>query len=263
MEVVKMNVKKDKKTQFFYDGECPICSHFVCKINDSNNKIELINAREQPELVEMAKAKNLDIDEGAIVIANEQIFYGPEAMIYLAKNLNSFGVFGGVFKGLFRFNIIARSLYPTLVSLRKLLLKVKRKSLINQEPDKLSKSISVYYNSACPVCDSGIQGYRKKENAENIIWKDIHYDQSSIDNLNRELEVSLDLEFVRKRLHLVDQNGELKVGIDAFIVLWKISESGQWKARFFSFPIIHGLSSLCYNSFAWLLYRWNRLVNHW
>jgi predicted DCC family thiol-disulfide oxidoreductase YuxK len=68
---------------------------------------------------------------------------------------------------------------------------------------------------------------------------------------------------VRKRLHLVDQNGELKVGIDAFIVLWKISESGQWKARFFSFPIIHGLSSLCYNSFAWLLYRWNRLVNHW
>ena len=218
---------------------------------------------------------------------------------------------GRVFKGLFQSQMIAKLLYPGLVLMRKLLLKVNGKALINQrfnqeesnqeesnqeesnqeesnqentkqdnsnqkttqensdykEFSQTTKSINVYYNSACPVCDSGVQNFRQKLCSENIVWNDIDKDKSTIDNLNlklkTELKTELELEFVRKRLHLVDQNGELKVGIDAFIALWEVLPKGKWKACFFRFPIIHGFSKVSYNGFAWLLYRWNRLLNHW
>ena len=120
-----------------------------------------------------------------------------------------------------------------------------------------SQATTVYYNSACPICDAGVRFQKKKIDQTNTIWKDIHCDISARSDLPS------DLAFVRKRLHVVDQHGHLRIGMDAFITLWNESPREKWKARLFSHPFFYRFSVIAYNSFAWLLYRVNILLNRW
>jgi predicted DCC family thiol-disulfide oxidoreductase YuxK len=123
--------------------------------------------------------------------------------------------------------------------------------------DKKSTEIQIFYNSACPVCDAGISAQKDKMVACAIQWRDVHADAKSCD------EVSADLEFVRERLHAIDENGNVKVGIDAFELIWKHSPKEYWKARLIALPIIKPLSIFTYNIFAKFLYRWNLRKGHW
>ncbi len=90
-----------------------------------------------------------------------------------------------------------------------------------------------------------------------VSWLDIHQD------VHARGELAADVEFVRERLHVVDGEGNLHVGMNAFIALWRNSPGEQWKAILFRRPLIRPLAVLAYNGFAWMLYRWNRLLKHW
>ncbi|MDT4844670.1 hypothetical protein FQZ97_786370 [compost metagenome] len=117
--------------------------------------------------------------------------------------------------------------------------------------------IKVYYNSACPVCKAGIEGQKGKTTACQVEWADVHRDNNAVD------EIGENLEYVRERLHLVDEQGVKRMGMDAFIVLWRHSPEEHWKAWLFSLPLIHGAAQLAYKAFARLLYGWNRRKGHW
>lgn len=119
--------------------------------------------------------------------------------------------------------------------------------------------IRVYYNSACPVCRAGI-GLQQKKLARcgaAIAWKDVHTD------LDARGEIDADLESVRERLHVVDEHGQMKVGVEAFEVLWRQSPRQRWKAVLLRLPLLKALSVRSYNAFARALYRWNRKKRHW
>jgi len=119
------------------------------------------------------------------------------------------------------------------------------------------QATTVYYNSACPVCDSGVRFQKKKMDQTNTVWRDVHCDITARSDLQS------DLEFVRKRLHVVDMHGRLRIGMDAFIALWSESPGEEWKARIFSHPVFYRFSVIAYNCFSWLLYRLNILLNRW
>jgi predicted DCC family thiol-disulfide oxidoreductase YuxK len=118
----------------------------------------------------------------------------------------------------------------------------------------------VYYNSACPVCKAGINDQRRrmeKCGVSDIEWVDVH------DNPNRVAEVDKSLEHVRERLYVKGDQGEIDIGIDAFVHLWQRTPGQRWLAALFQWPIIRPLARLAYNGFAKLLYRWNRVLKHW
>lgn len=117
--------------------------------------------------------------------------------------------------------------------------------------------MKVYYNSGCPVCKAGIEGQMEKDMSCPVEWADVHS--------NNELasEVRGELEFVRERLHVVDEKAKLHVGFDAFLEIWRNSPSEHWKARVFGVPVIKHLCRIAYNLFAAALYKWNRSKNHW
>lgn len=117
--------------------------------------------------------------------------------------------------------------------------------------------MKVYYNSACPVCKAGIEGQKKKDSVCEIQWNDVHKENGLVQ------EIDTDLEFVRERLHVVDEDGQLQVGFDAFLAIWRNSPKETWKARFFELPVIKQLSRVAYNIFAAMLYAWNRALKHW
>lgn len=120
-----------------------------------------------------------------------------------------------------------------------------------------ANKVNVYYNSACPVCKAGINSQKGKSLGCEIDWNDVHRNNELVDQIDRSLPT------VRKYLHLTDQHGQLKVGMEAFLVLWKNSPREQWLYRFFSLPVVRQLSQAAYFVFANLLYGWNRLMKNW
>jgi predicted DCC family thiol-disulfide oxidoreductase YuxK len=123
-------------------------------------------------------------------------------------------------------------------------------------------AIRVYYNSACPVCNAGISHQRLSHQRRKMAgcavqWRDVHRD------LDARREIPADLEFVRERLHVIDETGRIRSGVDAFEVIWRHSPHEKWKARLIALPLLRPLATLLYNAFARALYKWNRLNKRW
>jgi len=120
-----------------------------------------------------------------------------------------------------------------------------------------SSDVSVYYNSACPVCRVGINSQKEKSTACAIEWVDVHEQQQRV------VEVDESLDYVRERLHVVDGDGHIHMGVNAFAVLWKNSPKERWKATLITLPIINTLAQWGYKVFARGLFTWNRWCKRW
>jgi predicted DCC family thiol-disulfide oxidoreductase YuxK len=116
---------------------------------------------------------------------------------------------------------------------------------------------TVYYNSACPVCDAGVCAMRDSLPAANVEWIDVHARPEVLEPLG------LRLEDVRERLHLVDPSGATRIGADALAGVLSLSPAWRWLARPLQWPGLRTLAARSYNRFARLLYRWNRARGHW
>lgn len=115
----------------------------------------------------------------------------------------------------------------------------------------------VYYNSACPVCRSGIESQQGKMSSCEIEWIDVHANPEAVK------EVGAELEQVRERLYVQDAQGRIHVGADAFSKLWRDTPQQRWIGRLLALPVIRQLTQWTYNAFARCLYRWNRKKGHW
>lgn len=89
-----------------------------------------------------------------------------------------------------------------------------------QNIDKTSHpGISVYYDGLCHLCSREIEHYKKMRGAHNIAFVDI-----TTPGFHAE-EEGLDPHKVHQSLHVKDTNGQIAVGVDAFIVIWSQLES--------------------------------------
>lgn len=120
-----------------------------------------------------------------------------------------------------------------------------------------NKPIDVYYNSACPVCRAGIASQMDKMDGCPVNWKDVHSNNAVVADIDAELE------FVRERLHVVDANGNIKIGFDAFLEIWRHSPKERWLATFLGLPVLRQICGVFYTGFAIVLYKWNKAKRHW
>lgn len=116
---------------------------------------------------------------------------------------------------------------------------------------------TVYYNSACPVCDAGIRSEREHLAACPIDWVDVHLQPGAAE------ELGAGLEDVRRRLHVVDAHGRTLVGIEAIAEMWSQAPGRRWLARVLRLPGVRSVAAFLYDAFAAALYRWNRRRGHW
>jgi predicted DCC family thiol-disulfide oxidoreductase YuxK len=121
------------------------------------------------------------------------------------------------------------------------------------EPDR----VTVYYNSACPVCDAGIRSQRGRMAGCDVQWVDVHAQNEAA------RAVGAPLEDVRKRLHVTDSQGRVLVGAEALAELWSRSPGQRWLARVVRLRGLRWLAGHAYDLFAEALYRWNRRRGHW
>lgn len=144
-----MNVQANhKEIWFIYDGECPLCKSaaLALRIKQDYGTLHLLNAREElHQLIEQVNARGLSLDEGMVIVDGESFYHGKDALIFMARYGDNKGLFNRGNKWLFRSASVAAFLYPIMRSVRNVLLKLRRVSLINNlSPEATSKSSPIF-----------------------------------------------------------------------------------------------------------------------
>ena len=110
---------------FIYDGECPFCNHFaeLLELKSKINKISILDGRKNPKIIKSLLEKGYDIDRGAILLKDDDIFHGAEAINKICNQINNpsgnlLKVLSNIFKSDKRTNL----LFPFLVRARRLAL---------------------------------------------------------------------------------------------------------------------------------------------
>ena len=115
---------------------------------------------------------------------------------------------------------------------------------------------TVYYNSACPVCDAGIRHHKACIDPSAVQWVDVHSNPEAAQALG------IPVEAVRERLHVVSNDHTL-VGAEAVAAMWHITPGRRWLANLLRWAGVRWVSGWLYNRFASVLYRWNLRKRHW
>ena len=107
---------------FIYDGECPFCNHFaeLLEIKRKLNNIKILDGRKNLTLIKSFLDKGYDLDKGAILLKDEEIFHGADAINTICKQINNPSsslllLLSKVFKSDKRTNLI----FPFLVRARR------------------------------------------------------------------------------------------------------------------------------------------------
>ena len=76
---------------FIYDGECPFCNHFaeLLEIKSKITNIKILDGRKNLTLINSLLDKGYDIDKGAILLRDQEIFHGAEAINTICEQINN------------------------------------------------------------------------------------------------------------------------------------------------------------------------------
>ena len=116
-----------------YDKECPACNNYcqMVRIRESVGELQLIDAREASPIMDEITAANLDIDEGMVLKMNDQLYYGADAIHALSMISSRSGIFNRLVYWVFKSKRVSHVLYPILKTGRLVLLKLMRRTKIN------------------------------------------------------------------------------------------------------------------------------------
>ena len=78
------------KSLFIYDGECPFCNHFaqLLELKGSLPEFEIIDGRKNLALLSQLYIQGYDLNKGAILISNENIMHGADAINWICSEIN-------------------------------------------------------------------------------------------------------------------------------------------------------------------------------
>ena len=107
---------------FIYDGECPFCNNFaeLLEIKSKINNIKIIDGRKNLNIIKSLLEKGYDLDKGAILLKDDDIFHGANAINTICKEIknptsNLLKILSSVFKS----NKRTKFFFPLLLRARR------------------------------------------------------------------------------------------------------------------------------------------------
>ena len=107
---------------FIYDGECPFCNHFaeLIEVKSKINNIKILDGRKNLSIIRSLLEKGYDLDKGAILLKDDDIFHGANAINVICKEVNNpssnlLKILSSVFKS----NKRTKLLFPFLLRARR------------------------------------------------------------------------------------------------------------------------------------------------
>lgn len=123
------------------------------------------------------------------------------------------------------------------------------------ESDDTPHRLTTLYNGSCPVCSFEIGQYRRYCETLDapLTWADISREDDWL------LRLGLSREEAKRRLHVVDADGRLHVGLDAFIALWQRMPRYRFLARIAGARPVRPVAAWIYDRIlAPALFAWNK-----
>ena len=103
----------------------------MVRIREAAGDLELFDARDGGPIIDDLTARGLDIDEGMVLIAGDELYYGSDAIHALSLLSSRSGIFNRLNYRIFRSKRLSGILYPVLRSGRNLLLRLLGRTRIN------------------------------------------------------------------------------------------------------------------------------------
>ena len=119
-----------EKILFIYDGECPFCNHFaqLLELKSSLTKLEILDGRKNLALLSQLYNQGYDLNKGAILINNENIMHGADAINWICSEIKEpSDSLLEVLRIIFKSNKRTHILFPFLLWGRRLSLTLKGK----------------------------------------------------------------------------------------------------------------------------------------
>lgn len=127
--------------------------------------------------------------------------------------------------------------------------------------EEAAPALTTYYNGACPVCRTEIEHYKRIENRMGTRGGDgaplgwVNLDE----NPEALAAEGLTPDDVLRRMYVRTADGELKVGVDAFIEIWDRIPGYRWLSRLTRLPGLYHAADRVYDQvLAAGIYRWNK-----
>ena len=111
----------------------------------------------------------------------------------------------------------------------------------------------IFYDGKCGLCSREINYYKKIAQSDKFRWLDIATDPTPLKPLKISQADGL------RRLHGLDSEGHLHVGVDAFLLIWRELPYWCFLSMIVRLPGIRHFAQLVYNRFA--DYRFSRLAH--
>lgn len=108
----------------------------------------------------------------------------------------------------------------------------------------------ILYNGACPICRHEIDHYRRLDQREDqaLAFADISESSPTLDQLG------LAQDAAKRRLHVLNADGELLVGIPAFAAIWDRLPRYRWLSTIVRLPVLRNVLPWIYELIAFGLY---------
>lgn len=104
--------------------------------------------------------------------------------------------------------------------------------------------ITVFYDGKCGLCAKEINHYREIAPKGLFEWHDVTESLGMLEPLGISLPTAL------KRLHAMDDKGNLHIGVNAFILIWKAIPTWKLLGHLLALPGIKHLAEMAYSGFA-------------
>jgi len=107
-----------------YDGGCPFCRHFAQRSELMGGLPDLVirDGRSDHELRAMLRSKGFNLSNGAVLMDEDQIWHGSEAISMLCRRLSPSDPLLQLLNGLFKDSGRANLFYPGLLMARQIAL---------------------------------------------------------------------------------------------------------------------------------------------
>lgn len=102
----------------------------------------------------------------------------------------------------------------------------------------------VFYDGGCSLCRKEISHYRRLDRSGRIQWVDIIQSGDELEKHNIKFDKAM------QELHAIDINGNVQIGVPAFLVIWSELKPYIWLSKLISALRLTGLLNRVYKSFA-------------
>jgi len=104
--------------------------------------------------------------------------------------------------------------------------------------------ISVFFDGKCNLCSKEIDYYQRIAPKNTFNWVDITKTPGELDKFEIKLSEGL------KLMHVADNDNNILIGVDAFIIMWKQIKYWKFLGLFVSLPIVKQIAKFLYKHFA-------------